>query len=221
VLDFPGSCGVPVLRAGRIDATSKTNKVSPREAVMGKSASRRTAIRAAALAAMFAAAPAAANAAPILYNVVFDATEGSSGTGSFLYDTETGTGSDFVWDFGGGRTGGFPDFASPSFVGTAYRYATTGVSGSTGTFAFSSSGGLDGFPDNTIRFCAYTDTRNNCDVPVLTGFAAYEFVDQSGIYRGYFTLADRPVPRAVPEPGTLGLLGAGLAMVGFLRRARA
>jgi hypothetical protein len=56
-----------------------------------------------------------AHAVPVTYSTRFDAIMGPSGTGSFLYDADTGSLTNLVWDFGGGIVGGFSvvEFPNP------------------------------------------------------------------------------------------------------------
>ena len=56
-----------------------------------------------------------AHAVPVTYSTRFDAILGPSGTGSFVFDADTGSLTNLLWDFGGGIVGGFSvvEFSSP------------------------------------------------------------------------------------------------------------
>lgn len=163
----------------------------------------------------FVVAP-AVEATPMDYTFTVNVTSGPlSGVtenGSFSYDSGSvvaGTSID-----GPGLLTAF-DF---NFNGTSYNAGTA----NTGTLKFDSTGNLVSFifgTDCDVRGTCYVPWgSNNWTISSVFGFG-YS-IPASGVYsRGTVNFA-RAVPASVPEPGSLGLFGVGVLMLGLFARQR-
>jgi hypothetical protein len=185
------------------------------------------------------AVPALANATPMQW--VFDfgpSFDGqiSSGTGSFYWDADTHAMSNLSWDLGEGRVGSVPD--------STVDWDRPGPGGGTlAEFAFEVLTGLDTWAGaacgDGITGCIFglVHEDDNQQYPNMLvgwpfqmmnfslmddGLAQYSFAlpgDQNPHYIGTRTLATL-APSAVPEPGTLALLGAAALAFAFWKRRK-
>jgi hypothetical protein len=156
-----------------------------------------------------------AQAEPVLYSVAFDGSEaGDPGTGSFLFDDTDGLMTNFTWDFGEGRTGGFTDAELAEILGSQFGDNITFGKGlfemfvgefTVPTFSrsFSRDLGLIGPFPTTAEFCWGTG-NSACGMPNGM-FPTYEFVNDGVFFRGEITIAEAAVavdvrPRGCPNP---------------------
>jgi hypothetical protein len=166
--------------------------------------------------------PMAASAVPVEYDLVFEAS--TPGSGSFHWDEDTGTISDFGWDFGAGVTGALRneiDWRVPVFGSTRGRYFFELITGENAhpagcdgidvcSASFLSSDVL-GFPSVLANF-----SRDN----QLFDSARYFFLGSDSRILSGALIATR-APASVPEAGTLGMLMLGfLALWAVYARAR-
>jgi hypothetical protein len=165
--------------------------------------------------------PMAALAAPVKYDLVFEAA--TPGSGSFHWDEEVGTFSGFDWDFGAGLSGSLRDeinWLAPVFGSTRGRYFFELITGedahpagcdttSVCSASFQSNEVI-GFPSVLANF-----SRDN----QLFDTARYFFLgSNSRIVSGNLIATRAPV--SVPESGTLVMLTLGLIALSITSRVR-
>jgi hypothetical protein len=165
--------------------------------------------------------PMAASAVPVRYDLVFEAS--TPGSGSFHWDEDTGTISDFGWDFGAGVTGALRneiDWLAPVFGSTRGRYFFELITGEnvhpSGCDAIDACGAsygsneLIGFPSLLASF-----SRNN----QLFDSARYFFLGADSRILSGNLIATRGAV-SVPEAGTLPMLTLGLLAFLVMSRVR-
>lgn len=158
-------------------------------------------------------APLAAHAVPMGYSLNFSANSGSNGTGSFTFDNDVGTITDFYWNFDG-VVGGHGDL-----------FDTTNVFGDTwGRFVFE-------FISQTDVHSAVNCISNGCGVggPVSIGsgplgatnvnlYSDYDGSVNYEFWGGQATYTSGSIAiraAAVPEPSALMLFSIALGALGF------
>jgi hypothetical protein len=142
---------------------------------------------------------------PVLYSVAFDGSgAGDPGTGSFLFDDATGVMTDFIWDFGAGRTGGFTDAALAESLGALFGDITFGeglfemfvgvftVPTTSRSFSRGAGSLIGPFPTNSpanpVEFCWGDRNMTDCGMPDGT-FPTYEFVNDDVFFRGMTSIS--------------------------------
>ncbi len=157
-----------------------------------------------------------AESAIIDYTVTYDGSVlGPPGTGSFSFDDTPGLEiiSDFVWDFGGGMSGGLllapvdHDFSKYLFD------VLTGVAATSFVGAGFGPSSHFGFPvSGSGTFC---EVENGVFCTGASQTApSYQFLAAEGpIVSGLVSIA----PAAVPQPASLALLALGVAALAFSR----
>ena len=165
--------------------------------------------------------PIAASAVPVKYDLVFEAA--TPGSGSFLWDADSGSISDFGWDFGAGVSGSLRngiDWLAPVFGSTRGRFFFELITGENAHPA--GCDGIDacgasylgndviGFPSLVASF-----SRNN----PLFDFARYFFLGPDSHILSGNVIATR-APVSVPEAGTLVMLTLGLLALLVVSRVR-
>ncbi|MFE8073290.1 PEP-CTERM sorting domain-containing protein [Marinobacteraceae bacterium S3BR75-40.1] len=157
------------------------------------------------------------NAAAIRYDMVFEATEGPDGEGSFVFDESSGDISDFSWTFDGGFTGGLLD---SSFYGD--------ISGDTeGRFVLEFLTGLDVHASDCASGGCGLALGYYGDLPGESPL--FHFGRITGASTAYYGFGDggegaiytEQALATVPEPTSLGLMLIGLLGAGLLSRRRA
>lgn len=153
----------------------------------------------------------AAQATPVTYdfsaNVVSGTASGSTASGYFTYDSSTVAPSQFV-----DAAGLFSDFA---FAWRGVNY--TEVTANTGYLGFDGTGALQDFLFGTACVagsCSVAATSQDWMV------ASYGFTFAEG---GAVQFSDAPtfmLRSQVPEPGSLALLGLGLALLPMARKKK-
>ncbi len=173
-------------------------------------------------AALLAMSPLTAHAIPTPYSTTYTATLGPSGTGSFLFDADTGVLSNFVWDFVGGIVGGTQDFDATDVAGDTAGRLVFELLSETNTHS-----GLDWINAGGFTTVAPLIGTTPFDAPNFgilgtadVGSSLYRF----GFIETFEIVAEGTIRISqvqVPEPTTFSLLGAGLLGFGFIRRRRA
>jgi hypothetical protein len=111
----------------------------------------------------------------------------------------------------------FTDFAGYS---TDVGYTASGASLPGGVFADGGNAptGVDRYADGST--VGFTPSGGVSDVLVIeTNATNYDAIGQMNLtFRNFDPSSPAYQPTAVPEPGTIGLLGAGLLLIGVLRR---
>lgn len=159
-------------------------------------------------------------AAPVKYDLTFEAS--TPGTGSFQWDEETGTIADFGWDFGAGVTGALRNeinWLAPVFGSTRGRFFFELITGEnahpSGCDVIDACGAsflgneVVGFPSVLASF-----SRNN----QLFDTARYFFLGSDSRIQSGNLIATRAAV-SVPEAGSLLMLMLGLLALLIARRA--
>ncbi len=157
--------------------------------------------------------------------------DGATATGNFTFTSVDGTPR--AWDIttSGGTTAGFP---------ASITYAAGTTSAGTGTVSFvddvafnSSTGLYDGYLQWDFTEVTSGGTANLVlNVAIASSGTSYLSLNTAGSYESfaplvqtdptrYITAGTAGVPSAVPLPGGVWLLGAGLGGLGWLRRRAA
>lgn len=162
----------------------------------------------------------AAGAAPVKYDLVFEAS--TPGIGSFSWDEDAGRISDFGWDFGAGVTGSLRNeinWLAPVFGSTRGRFFFELITGEDthpsgcdridACGASYSSSEIIGFPSLLASF-----SRNN----QLFDTARYFFLGSDSRILSGNLIATRAAV-SVPEAGMLAMLTLGLLSLLIASRA--
>jgi Thrombospondin type 3 repeat len=148
---------------------------------------------------LFPLATTSAQAQSVQYSATFDGSGmGDPGTGSFLFNETTGLMTDFIWDFGSGRTGGITNavLASRGFGDSTVGESLFEIF--VGEFKVPSPGRAFGFVGNSIvigpfptaqvTFCWGVSNDSNCGMPEGE-FPTYQFVNNGVFFRGEIAIA--------------------------------
>jgi hypothetical protein len=156
----------------------------------------------------------AANAVPVSYDLTYTATLGPNGTGSFLFDNDVGTVTNFVWDFGG-ITGGISN--------SVWNFPVFGDTN--GRFLFEILSLTDVHPEDCVNNACSAGASINIGAGPGGGtwFNVGSFLNQYYFSDPLGTIVAQGnvgLVRSVPEPRTLWLLAVGLLGVGLTVRRR-
>jgi PEP-CTERM motif-containing protein len=152
--------------------------------------------------------------------------DADGGSGSFIWDGDTHTLSNVVWNFGAGPlgSGGIDDatigWSEPVFGGTAAEFVAEILLKDDSLHPVNCAGFL-GNCGSSLR--AYGDLYQ-MQFDIVLGVQSYTVDPGAAVdpgpqaVQGFFTTAVRAT--SVPEPGTVALFGLGLFGLGLARRGR-
>lgn len=157
----------------------------------------------------------AAEATPITYNFAVQVTSGplsgNAQSGSFSYDS-----SSIVSGGGYNSNSGLLTAFNFNFNGIAYDASTA----NTGLLGFNPDGKLSSFYiSSNCPLCTFVPDTDNFTLTALSPNGFF-YSTASPVGFGYGEVTSSPAGVPVPEPGTLGLFGFGLLLLGGVAARR-